>query len=170
MIFDRQDKSKDAAQRVLGVGHKLVNQALKQARDSTVCVCSIANTILPDPLLIFRVYDQVTGESTPIRFVVGGVTVNQNDGKESRFLKDWELLEQLNMLANKPSLKKFKTSQAAGNIDGIKDTIEGAISFARQEVNQLALPFKIPVCELSAILWPVSVSEESYDTPPEEGE
>lgn len=168
MIFDRQDKSKDAAQRVLGVGHKLVNQALKQARDSTVCVCSIANTILPDPLLIFRVYDQVTGESTPIRFVVGGVTVNQNDGKECRFLKDWELLEQLNMLANKPSLKKFKTSQAAGNIDGIKDTIEGVISFARNEVKQLALPFKIPVCELSAILWPVSVTDDFEDATLEE--
>lgn len=168
MIFDRQDKSKDAAQRVLGVGHKVVNEALKQARDSTVCVCSISNTILLDPLLIFRVYDKVTGESTPIRFVVGGVTVSQNDGKESKFLKDWELLEQLNILASKPSLRKFKTSFPLSDVEHIKKTSEFAASFVFDRIKELSLPFKIPVVELSAIFWPAAMQNDTEDTDAEE--
>ena len=46
MIFDRQDRARDAAQRILGVGHKLVNHAINQAKESGASVASISKSSL----------------------------------------------------------------------------------------------------------------------------
>lgn len=154
MIFDRQNRSQEASQRILGVGHKVINQALKQAREFSECVCSISDANLAKPLLIFRIFDRVTGETTTIRSAIVAVMADLDNDQELNLLKDWELLGDLNSLVSSIPARKFRTARTENNIDLITSTIQRAASFVDQEVLKLALPFKIPVSELLAILWP----------------
>ena len=64
MVFERAGKD---AQRVLGVGHRLVDQALAQACGSTASVAAIPDTVLEFPLYVFSVTDRVTSTGGQVR-------------------------------------------------------------------------------------------------------
>jgi hypothetical protein len=172
MTFDRSKRSKDAAQKVLGVGHKIVNQALSQAKNLSACVASLPAATLPHPLFIFRVYDRVTGGSGPVKTVVIGIGTETDRDHGSIFLKDWELLGLLNTVSQKQGLKRLKLTPAVEELEMIKSHIEDANAVAQKHIKELSLSFKLPTEELIAILWPIkgqqtSVIEESID---EDGE
>jgi hypothetical protein len=50
LTFDRHDRSRDATQRVLGVGHPALDQALRQALALTSCATLLPRAILDRPL------------------------------------------------------------------------------------------------------------------------
>ncbi len=173
MTFDRSKRSKDAAQKVLGVGHKIVNQALNQAKNLSACVASVPAAILPHPLFIFRVYDRVTGGAGPVKTAVIGIGTQPDGAHESTFLKDWELLGLLNTVSQKQGLKRLKVTPAVEEVDLIKSHIEHANAEVQKHMEELSLPFKLPTEELIAILWPIKGSqsvadEESIDQEDEE--
>jgi hypothetical protein len=68
MTFDRDDRSRDAAQHILGVGHKVIDLALAQALDREEAVATLPRAILERPLLLFR----VTGQGGAVRSTVAG--------------------------------------------------------------------------------------------------
>ena len=163
LTFDRNKRSKDAAQKVLGVGHKIVNQALNQAKNLSACVASVPAAILPHPLFIFRVYDRVTGGAGPVKTAVIGIGTQPDGGHESTFLKDWDLLELLNTVSQKQGLKRLKVSTAVEEIDLIKSHVEHANAEVQKRIKELSLPFKLPTEELIAILWPIKESDAAVE-------
>jgi superfamily II DNA or RNA helicase len=163
MSFDRSKRSKDAAQKVLGVGHKVFNQALNQAKNLPACVASIPTVILPHPLFIFRVYDRVTGGTGPVKIAVIGIGIQLEGTYENIFMKDWELLDLLNTVSQRQGLRRLKVSPAVEEVDIIKSHIEQANAEVQKHIKELSLPFKLPTEELIAILWPIKESQSVAD-------
>ena len=93
LVFDRTLKGEHAASRVLGVGHRLLDLAVREARDLPVRLAALEG--LEAPLLVATVEDAVTGTGNATRRLVFGVA--RRDGA-LEILPDWELLVRLNAL------------------------------------------------------------------------
>lgn len=151
MVFDRNLRGQDAAKRVLGIGHKVIDQALKQALDVTASVATIPAARLKQPLLVFRVFDSVTSEKTSIRSKIVGM-VHSTEGL--RMLQDWELLLEFNGVALGRDAKS-DTSVPSDNIDEIQNMVASGVSHVFAKIADLDVPFKHPAVELFALIWPV---------------
>jgi hypothetical protein len=99
LVFDRSLRGKNAASRVLGVGHPLFDIALQEARNlpaTFACADGLAA-----PLLIVAVEDEVTGTGALVHRLIFGVTETEGN---IDVLRDWELLRVLNtVLPRSPS-------------------------------------------------------------------
>lgn len=163
LIFDRNCRDRDAAQKVLGVGHKLVDLAIKQARDCAASVTLISKKILKAPLVVLRIRDRVTSVAGAVRAVVVGCVVSEDN--TCKLLRDWELLQLLNGVQ---SDRNFRRSIGAGaEID--QELVQVKVDLARQSVegqlSSLDLPFKVPEPSLLALLWPGEFSRSESPTP-----
>ena len=153
MIFERQDRSKDATQRILGVGHKVVDHAIRQAKASSASVATLPVQSLGNPIFAFRINDRVTSESRAVRSVVAGVELDPTGEQSDVLLRDWELLRRLNELADD---RRVKRTRATSPVDAssVDELLERASETLQNQIQQLDLPFKIPNIEILAILWP----------------
>ena len=70
--IDRSNRSKEAAKRILGVGYKVIDQALKQAKDAEACVTTLPIKILKEPIIVFQIEDRITTEGRTFRKIVAG--------------------------------------------------------------------------------------------------
>ena len=98
LVFDRAPRRQERHGTVLGVGHKLVNQALRQAKKYDASVASLPCGLLPYPIVVYRIQNRLTSQEGVIQSITAGVEF----GEDGRLLKDWELLEHLNQF-NLPS-------------------------------------------------------------------
>jgi len=151
MVFNRQLRSAGAAKRVLGVGHKLMNQALRQAKKSEERVATLSTRALKLPILVFQISDRVTGDGGTVRSTVVGVEIDV-EGKES-LLRDWELLERLNTITSGCPVKA-KSSVGPSDIEQIERALKSADTFVKLQLADLALPFKVPSIDPVVLLWP----------------
>lgn len=148
VVFDRHARGKDAAQRVLGVGHKAVDEAIAQARSSEKHIALVSGSNLENPMLVYRIYDRVTGSGTSIRVVTVGVVLCKNTGNLEAFYKDWELLICLNSLG---SLRVAKNPPDGGSVTAL---LKRGMEEVQDRIESLGLPFKVPEIEPFAVLWP----------------
>jgi hypothetical protein len=150
MVFDRHAVGRDAAQRVLGVGHKLVDAAARQACAATQCVASVPRDLLDEPLHVFRVRDRLTDRTANVRVVVAAV---RGRGADAQLVKDWELLAMLNGVP--PGRTKLvEPSRRPATPDEIRSSLDDASSVLRRELSHLGASFKYPEIEPLALLWP----------------
>lgn len=152
MIFDRQDRSKNALQRILGVGHKVINEALRQAKNLTESVAVLPSAHLDSPAFVFQIYDRVTGSAKPVKVSIAGVKRDANG--EDVLLRDWEVLELLNGISVKALTRKQRIGVSGADVDTLLSHAERAVGFIEKKIDELALPFRLPAQELMAILWP----------------
>ncbi|GAM10430.1 putative ATP-dependent helicase YqhH [Geobacter sp. OR-1] len=151
MVFDRNLRGQDAAKRVLGVGHKVIDHAIKQSLDYTSSVATIAANRLKQPFFVFKVFDRITSEKTSIRNKIVGTTPT-TDGM--RMLQDWELLIELNNVSLGRDVKAEYSSPPV-NIAEIRETVSSALSFVTSKLLELDVPFKHPTVELHSVIYPV---------------
>jgi hypothetical protein len=149
MIFDRSGKD---AQKVLGVGHKLVDQAIAQARASSACVAALPGDLLPQALFVFRIIDRVTSVGGTVRAAVVGVE-DRADGA-CQMLRDWELVLRLNALLEDRLVRRPKSAAAADDRAAVEARLAEATRVVEGGLANLDLPFKVPQTDLLAILWP----------------
>ena len=155
MVFDRNLRGPDVAKRVMGVGHKVFDQSLKQAMDGTASVATVSVAKLDKPLMIFRVFDRVTGEKISIRNKIVGVIPDDRSMSSIRILHDWELLLVMNNLYGGKDVKADSSSPIQ-DIDGIQDLVNAAAKKVADTIHELDLPFRRPTVEVFSILWPIS--------------
>lgn len=152
LVFDRSIRGKDSVQRVVGVGHKIVEQALSQALNESACVASVSSTVLPRPVIVARIVDRVTGRDTPVRSVV--VSAERTDeGGEWLVMRDWQTVRRLNeLVGNVGALRRFCAPPKE------RVQVEGALGAALQaierEVPKLKTGFRVAAVEALAVLWP----------------
>jgi ERCC4-related helicase len=152
LIFDRSVRGKDAVQRVVGVGHKALDQALKQALEDPACVGCASGAALSRPMVVARVIDRVTGGDTPIRSVVVGVEPSDEAGQWTR-LRDWEVVRRLNgVVSNINAVRKDCPPPA--DRGPVRVAVEAAVGFVAAEIPKLDLGFRVPSVEVLAVLWP----------------
>jgi superfamily II DNA or RNA helicase len=161
--FDRSVRGRDAIKSVLGVGHKVVNRAIKQAVSQPQSVCSIANGLLEHPLVIARITDRVTGKVvTKSAVVVGAIQSEASDGGW-RLLRDWEVVEQLNCIATQ-GLTDLETSPKAAEDDCVTLAMDNALRFLESQIASLELSFEIPEAEVLTVLWPTAILDDGPES------
>ena len=153
MIFDRLERSPEAAKRILGVGHKLIDLSLKQAKALIASSACFPQQQLQKPLILFRISDQVTGESRSIRRLVCGVEVPFGGDEDFRLLRDSEVLATVNRLCQ-VGLRVKASYHPEADVQTVILTLSAAQRFVDCRLGNLGLPFRIPVAERLAVLWP----------------
>ena len=154
MVFQREVRGPDAARRVLGVGHKVMSQALRHARESSAAVAALPIEMLKRPLVVCRVRDRVTGDQRAVRSVALAVEIDEGAQGADTVLKDWELLQKLNGLLGGRGLRA--TSAPPGVAGRAERALDRGIALVRNKLSELALPFRFPEVEPLVLLWPVS--------------
>ncbi len=160
LVFRRDVRGRDAARRVLGVGHKLVGQALAQARGSSSSVATLSQEDLTRPLIVFRIQDRLTGVHQVLRALVVGVEIGDGAVSSDALLKDWELLERLNGLFTARGLRS-KESLAPPDRSAVQRAVEQAAAMVRARASEVGPVFRVPEVETVAVLWPIAGKSSS---------
>lgn len=155
MVFDRMHGGRDAAQRVLGVGHKAIDQALEQARSQEATVAVVPGSSLESPLVVCRITDRITGEDRAVRAVILGVEYKGEEETCRGFLRDWELVSRINGLLDNTRTKRTDATAPSVSPEVVKAAIRQAVSEAEARLSELDTPFKVPYVEAMAVLWPM---------------
>ena len=157
LVFDREASRHETPGAVLGVGHKLINQALQQAKDFDVSVASLSAKILSYPIIVYRIQDRLTSQEGAIQSMTVGVEYGEN----TRLLKDWELLQRLNQLNLPRQLYSEVSSVTTKTTDKICNAVEHGNVRIKENLETLNLPFRRPIIETLAILWPMDDVEKN---------
>jgi ERCC4-related helicase len=124
LVFDRSLRGKNAASRVLGVGHILFDIALDEGRNLPGGVTLVQG--IAAPLLIISVEDEVTGTGSLVHRLVFGVI--EREGKFT-VLRDWELLQMLNAIAPRTFPDGVPTASGWGSeVDRLKRAFDSDLS------------------------------------------
>ena len=161
LVFDRSVRGKDAVQRVVGVGHKIVEQALQQALGDSVCVAGVSSTVLSGPLVVARVIDRVTGRDSPVRSVVVAAEKSGETG-EWLVLRDWQAVRRLNELARNVGVLRRSCAPPKDRVP-VSGALDAAIRTIEGEVPGLKTGFRVPAVEAVAVLWPGAEVEGPRD-------
>jgi ERCC4-related helicase len=151
LVFDRNVRGKDAVQRVVGVGHKAVDQALRQALEVSDGVASVSDAVLKRPVVVARVFDRVTGAEGPVRAIVVGA--ERCEAGEWKVLRDWEVLRLLNEVVAKVAGSR-KLSAPGNEVSTVKAAVATAAGIIERSVPELAVHFRVPSLEVVGVLWP----------------
>jgi superfamily II DNA or RNA helicase len=138
--FNRALKGNDVA----GVGHKVVDRAVAQARKYSANVAVAAWAGLDAPLYVFRIADRVTNTPGVRRTLVGRLM-----GDQPSWLRDWELLQLLNTL-------KAGSDGASdpGLTAALADMLEDETRALETKLPELNLGYAAPLIEPYAVFAP----------------
>jgi hypothetical protein len=158
MVFERGGKD---PQRVLGVGHRLVNQALVQACGSAASVAAVPDVVLEFPLYVYRVTDRVTSGGGQVRSVTVAVEAQPS---AYTLLRDWQLVLRLNQILAARDPRRFK-GQAAVDPDAVRRDVEAAGRWLNDRLPELDVPFRVPVVNFCCLLLPSRRNALDGDNP-----
>jgi len=153
MVFDRSVGGRGGTVRVLGVGSKVVNAALQQARTFTESVTALPAAALTRPVFVFRIYDRITGGKF-VQSVIAGVEFDTTEQQATTLLPDWQLLKLLNGLLENRSTRTMEATDSPVAPATVEASVATAQAFLRDQLGRFALPFTRPEIELTTILWP----------------
>ena len=154
VIFARQTATDRSDSTVVGVGHALMQNAMKDARDLSVTVTSLPHALWPNPVFVFRIADRLTSTGATVRSVFAGIEA-MSDGSFQALL-DWQLLDRLNGLLSRRPLSR--TEPPARPVDYYRccELLTPAQAFLEAVSREWQLPFRSPECTWFALCWPAS--------------
>ncbi|KXV06414.1 helicase SNF2 [Caballeronia megalochromosomata] len=141
VVFDRTASSNEGE--LMGVGHPLMEAALRQSERVTGSLCTVAG--LASPLLAVQISSRVTdGNSACSRFIAGVV----GHAGEFALLKDWELMRRLNgcALRSEPIIPNVPSRTIADWIDAARKYVHGRL-------DAWGLPVVSPKITTIAVFW-----------------
>ena len=98
---------------------------------------------------MFRVRDRITGSDGPVRAVV--VAAQSGGDGAWTLVRDWELMQRLNPLADKPRSLAFADAHPAYDVAHL---MADAPRYVESQIDVLELPFALPAVESLACLVP----------------
>ena len=144
LLFAREPQD---GEDVAGVGLRVVDRAVRDAVELPAGFGAIKG--LDAPIFVFAVRDRITGSDGPIRAVV---VAAQSSGDGAWILvRDWELMQRLNPLADKPRSPMFADAHPAYDV---ADLMADARKYVESQLDTLDLPFALPAVESLACLVP----------------
>jgi ERCC4-related helicase len=147
LIFHRNPRDNEEAKRIVGVGHQLFDQALRQAEEWEGTLALMRG--LSSPVAVFRFMDAVTSQSGQVRQVIAGVTAN-NAGKLA-LISDEQLLEILNQC--KIGQTDPEVSVISRSSEVMTRWLNAARQYALEGIDRLQLPFRKPLISDLSLLW-----------------
>lgn len=156
MTFDRNERSRDSADRILGVGHRVVDQAIDQAIGFDACAAYVHSEKISKPLLVFRVTDRVTGQPALRGAAIFAAEVLDLEGATTRVLADWELLIRLNALGAVRTASRQVQSPAVSPIaeTALARVVEAGRGVVLAELEKANIVYRVPDADLFAVIWP----------------
>ena len=146
LLFAREPQPKNEED-VAGVGLRVVDRAVLDAVNLPAAFGAIVG--LDASIFVFAVRDRITGADGSIHTVIVGVQAGA-DGAWT-MLHDWELIQRLNPLADKPRSPILADGHPAHDI---ADLMTAARQYVESQINALDLPFALPAIESLACLVP----------------
>lgn len=165
MRFSREAGTVGDVENVLGVGHVLFDEAVIQARGLEAQVAGIPATVLSEPLIVFRITEQVTSHDATIRSVLAGVQSDETG--QVHVLQDWELLDRINRLLEKRTLRRDPAVANATEANKLLPQIDEARRQVQQRLAALDVYFVVPDIQLFAVLCPVKGDNPNLEEPVE---
>jgi ERCC4-related helicase len=145
LLFDRNVRGKDAALRVVGIGHKVFDQAIEQAIDLDACFTTVFG--MNEAVAVYKVFDRITSQDGSIHQIIVGVSEGKDD-----LLHDWQLIDMMN------NILKNKKIEANLPLDYEKEKlfrfIEKAETVVKAKLDELNTPFTLPEIKLFSLLIP----------------
>ncbi len=145
MVFDRTGKD---SQKILGVGHRLVDQAINQARGLTGSVAAVPVAVIAFPTYVFRITDRVTSQGGVVRAVTAAVE-RRSDGFV--LVRDWEVIDRLNRVLSERDPRRFRV-QAAVDPAAIQADVDAARTWLATRLQELDLPFRVPELNICCLV------------------
>jgi hypothetical protein len=139
VVFSRSVTGRDAAVRVIGVGHQAFDQAIEQARKSSAVLAMVNG--LEEPVAFFLVRSRVTEQVGNVMQVIFAVKQSPEDANKLSILKDWEALDVLNKLYLS---KKLDCDDNQVDVEKLKSFLNWAQKKLNDKVSDLDLPFDLP--------------------------
>ena len=146
LLFAREPQPEDGED-VAGVGLRVVDRAVRDAVVLTGAFGAVRG--LAAPIFVFSVRDRITGSDGPIRAVV--VAAQSGGDGAWTLVRDWELMQRLNPLADKPRSLAFADAYPAYDV---ADLMADARQYVESQLDTLDLPFGLPAVENLACLVP----------------
>jgi ERCC4-related helicase len=148
MVFDRELRDRDANQRILGVGHKLIEKALEQAKNLEHYNARFPRGSHAGTTVIFRIQNRVTTDEAPVRSTLVGL---------SRLNEEWEFLDAEGVFRLLSELLKRLDKSAADDealpAENVAERVKEAQQWLQENARHLELPFKHPHMQLESLLW-----------------
>jgi hypothetical protein len=144
IVFERNGDVKRKLDKIFGIGHVVVDKAIKQAMNIKDGICVVSQNDLSAPLYLIKARDRITSTGESIRFLVFGLT---KDSIGWKVLKDWEITKLLNQFIPKYQLHRKAYSPKIPSDDIRQDTLEVLKYFVETDT-YTSLPFQAPYIEL----------------------
>lgn len=151
VVFDRQYVGTDANRKILAVGHPIVDTSLKWAQQRTAQVASFPRSLLPHPLCVYRIHDQITSSQGTVTSAVAAVEIAP---EQYKLLLDWELLVNLNRISEGSGIRRPSSIGKPSDPIRVEEALSQATEFMKININTIDLPYEVPVLTPLAILWP----------------
>jgi hypothetical protein len=148
MMFDRRSPE----DKILGVGQRLVDLALEQARDIAANAAALYPGLIEGPLFICRITDRVTTQSRNIRFAIAGLE-KRAEGWE--LLRDWQLILKLNELLAARDPRRYRAACDLPAAEVTRQQSE-AETYLAGRLAHFDLPFELPSVQTLCVLLPGS--------------
>ena len=123
LVFDRGLRGRNAASRVLGVGHHLFDIALDECRQLPARAAALNG--IAAPVLIVSVEDEVTGTGSLVQRLIFGI---REISGQTETLRDWELLRLLNGLKIVTADCETLPANVGALVDRLRIALEAVLS------------------------------------------
>ena len=151
MTFDRNDEKNRSNEKLLGVGHKVLDMAIEQAKSYRSSVTILPKQTLSTAVIAFRIRDRVTSHSIRPP-VVAAIKINP-ETSETSVLLDWQLLQFLNGLPLRKDFMRIPPNQTH-EVKLSLSLIETARIKLKSCIEAMKLGFLVPQVEFLAALFP----------------
>ena len=156
LVFARDVGGRDAGRRVLGVGHKVVNEALRQATELPAQIAVIPGGVAAGMLFVFNVTDRITSTSGIARTSLVGLHMRdpKQPSRDLEILGDAQLLERLNRLSETTNLKRIANLRLApeDQPEMLEQAASAALEYIRTQTGPMTMAFKMPELYLIGIV------------------
>lgn len=123
LVFDRGLRGRNAASRVLGIGHHLFDIALDESKQLEARAAALDG--IAAPVLIVSVEDEVTGTGSLVHRLIFGV---REISGQAETLRDWELLRLLNGLRVGTADCETLPADVGALVDRLRIALEAVLS------------------------------------------
>lgn len=137
-----------------GVGHVLVDEALKQARAQSVSVTALPSNLWPDRVFVFRITDKVTTTGSTVRSVIVGIAMSEQG--EHRVVQDWQIIQLLNKVLEHRTLRRDDAPHRAASTESVRSAVADAQRYLLRNTAELDLPFAMPEASCVTVLYPAA--------------
>ena len=156
----RFERIQGPLQKILGVGHRLFDEAIAESKASMACAALIPKSVLNNAICIFRIRNRITDQQGAIQATIGAVEVDVNENGSSTILRDWELLQRLNSVVEAYASRRSEVLHPVVSADIVKKYLSSAQSKIEANLLLFGLPFQRIDIEPVSVLWPLEDNQE----------